>query len=351
MVFVVFDHQSIRAREWITDGDRGGIRSDLVGQFMGVERNKLLRLIAVFLTGLAVLITANQVAAEVNAPAPQNEADPLVTLNNAFRGEYSRAKTEALSKLGPLIIVEGTKVGLVRNGERSEAEIQPLTYQSLKAVAHIPFAVFLMFDQSDFGELTEERVAELRDHRKLIADAQSSLGDRGFSETQLQRQEKIMNDSLAFLDAAIENRHVQKTELDDFARQMAPVLLENVDEAARVELDALHSHVTEWRHQMTPDEWEALHVVVMVAHMPRDEELTVQYFQRLLDDPIEGHRIISAEGLWEEPRALDLLATHLIDGSAGAAFFGEYMRMHRDLLADAARAYIQNTLLKSEPKK
>src|SRR5262249_49665039 len=216
MVFVVFDHQSIRAREWITDGDRGGIRSDLVGQFMGVERNKLLRLIAVFLTGLAVLITANQVAAEVNAPAPQSETDPLVTLNNAFRGEYGRAKTEALSKIGPLIIVEGSNIVLVRNGKRTEAQIQPPIYQALKAVAHVPFAVFLMFDQSDFGELTEERIAELRDYRKLIVDAESSLGDRGFSDSRLQRQRKIIDDSLTFLDAAIENRQVQKTALDDF---------------------------------------------------------------------------------------------------------------------------------------
>jgi hypothetical protein len=320
-------------------------------EFMRSERNKPLRVIAVFLVTFTALITAKHVAAETNAPAPQSETDPLIMLNNAFRGEYSRAKTEALSKVGPLIIVEGTKAILVRNGKRTEAEIQPPIYQALKAVAHIPFAVFLMFDQSDSGELTDERVAELRDYRKLIVDAQSSLGDRGFSETQLQRQEKIIDDSLTFLDAAIENRQVQKTALDDFARHIAPVLLENVDEAARVELDALHSHVSEWRDQMTPDEWKALHVVVMVAHMPRGEELTVQYFQRLFDEPIEGHRIICAEGLWEEPRALDLLATHLIDGNAGAAFFGEFMRMHRDLLADAARAYIQNTLLKSEPKK
>jgi hypothetical protein len=224
-------------------------------------------------------------------------------------------------------------------------------YQSLKAVAHVPFAVFLMFDQSDFGQLTDERIAELRDYRKLIVNAQSSLGDSGFSDSQLQRQQRIISDSLAFLDAAIENRQAEKTALDDFASQMTPVLLENVDEAARVELDALRSHVTEWRNQMTPDEWKALHVVVMGAYMPRDSEITMQYFERLLDEPIEGHRIIFAEGLWEEPRALDLLGTHLVDGSAGAAFFGEFMRMHRDLLSDAARVYIQNSLLKSEPKK
>jgi len=312
-----------------------------------MQYQKLLRAIAVFVLSFVVLLTERQVAGEVNAPAP-HQTDPLVTLNNAFREEYSRAKTEALRKVGPLIIVEGTKAVLVREGKKTEAEIQPAMYQALKAVAHIPFAVFLMFDRSDFGEFTEERVAELREYKKLIVDAESSLGDRGFSEGQLQRQHKIIDDSLAFLDAAIENRQVQKTALDDFARQITPLLLENVDEAAKVELDALHSHVSEWRHEMTPDEWKTLHVVVMVAHMPRDEELTVQYFQRLLNDPIEGHRIICAEGLWEEPRALDLLATHLIDGNAGEAFFGDYMRMHRDLLADAARAYIQNTLLKSE---
>lgn len=318
---------------------------------MRIEHHKLLQLTAVLLMSLTALITGKQVAAELHPLVSPNEADPLVTLNNAFRAEYTRAKTEALSKAGPLIIVEGINVILVRNGKRTEAQIQPPMYQSLKAVAHIPFAVFLMFDQSNFGQLTEARVAELRDYRKLIVNAQSSLGDRGFSDNQLQRQQKIINDCLAFLDAAIENRQVEKTALNDFARQMTPVLLENVDEAARVELDALHSHVSEWRHQLTRDEWKALHVVVMGAHMPRDEEITMQYFERLLDEPVEGHRIIFAEGLWEEPRALDLLGTHLVDGSAGAAFFGEFMRMHRDLLSDAAKVYIQNTLLNSEPEK
>jgi len=318
---------------------------------MRIEHHKLLQLTAVLLMSLTALITGKQVAAELHPLVSPNEADPLVTLNNAFRAEYTRAKTEALSKAGPLIIVEGINVILVRNGKRTEAQIQPPMYQSLKAVAHIPLAVFLMFDQSNFGQLTEARVAELRDYRKLIVNAQSSLGDRGFLDNQLQRQQKIINDCLAFLDAAIENRQVEKTALDDFARQMTPVLLENVDEAARAELDALHSHVSEWRHQLTRDEWKALHVVVMGAHMPRDEEITMQYFERLLDEPVEGHRIIFAEGLWEEPRALDLLGTHLVDGSAGAAFFGEFMRMHRDLLSDAAKVYIQNTLLNSEPEK
>jgi hypothetical protein len=70
--------------------------------------------------------------------------------------------------------------------------------------------------------------------------------------------------------------------------------------------------------------------------MARDREIAMQYFTRLLGEATEGHRLIFAEGLFEEPKALDLLGTHLLDGAASTAFFGDEMRLHRDLLSDGA---------------
>jgi hypothetical protein len=293
---------------------------------------------AVILTNLAVVATAQSEV--LSGDAQPKEIDPLVILNNAFRGEYNRAKAEALSKIGPLIVIEGTNAVLIQNGTRTEAEILPPIYQALKAVAHIPFAVFLMFDQSDFQPLSDARVSELRDYRKLIVDARETLSTKGFSDAQLKRQQEIVGESLAFLDGAIE-KGVSRKDLDDFARKMSSPLLANVDEAARAELDALHSHVMEWRQKLSQDEWQKLHVLIMSAHMPRDREVAVQYFERALNEPFEGRRIVYAEGLYEEPKAMDLLGTHILDGSAGEAFFGDFMRMHRDLLSDAAAAYIR----------
>ena len=294
-------------------------------------------LIALILTNLVVVARVqSEILSESGQPT---EIDPLVTLNNAMRSEYSRAKAQALSKVGPLILIEGTKPVLVENEIRTEAEILPPTYEALKAVAHIPFAVFLMFDQSDFQPLSDTRVSELCEYRTLIVDAAKML--RGFSDAQLQRQQEIIGESLGFLDEAIEKRQTTKQQLDDFARKISPILLANVDEAAKAEIDALHSHVMEWRRKLSQDEWQKIHVLIMSAHMPRDREVTVQYFERALDEPFEGRRIVYAEGLYEEPKAMDLLATHIVDGSAGEAFFGDFMRMHRDLLSDAAAAYIQ----------
>jgi hypothetical protein len=65
-----------------------------------------------------------------------------------------------------------------------------------------------------------------------------------------------------------------------------------------------------------------------------------QYFARLLGENGEGKRIVYAESIFEESRALNLLGAHLLDTRIGSAFFDDAGRMHRDLLSDAAREYL-----------
>src|SRR5215467_7420972 len=111
---------------------------------MRIEHNALPRLIAVFLISLTALITVRQVAAEINALVPRDATDPLVTLNNAFRAEYSRAKTEALSKIGPLIMSKAATLSSCETGRELKHRYCRRYISHLKAVAHILFAVFLM---------------------------------------------------------------------------------------------------------------------------------------------------------------------------------------------------------------
>ena len=87
-----------------------------------------------------------------------------------------------------------------------------------------------------------------------------------------------------------------------------------------------------------------MRIDVLPACDPEPLAPTFGYFLRLLREPREGRRVVYAESLWEEPEALDLLGTHLLDGSVGEAFFGDTMRMHRDLLGDAAKEYLPRLL-------
>ncbi len=123
------------------------------------------------------------------------------------------------------------------------------------------------------------------------------------------------------------------------ARPFGTVNLE-VSDATALEMRELYATAAAWRKQLAPAEWNALHLVMIGPHMPREQECSIQFFERLFHEPEEGKRIVYAEALWNEKDALDLLATHEVDEAAGAAFFGDPMRMHRDLLADAAKAYL-----------
>jgi hypothetical protein len=286
---------------------------------------------------LALALVPAPASAQNPAPAP----DPIAAANAAARAEYARARSAMLAHVGPVIVVyEGDKVALLRNGARAEKRFVAPSDADLKGVAHVPLGLFTALDTLGDGPVAAERLAALAHLRDTVAAARSALDGRGFAAATLDRQRRILDASLELVDTTISRKQARRADALAFARRMAPLVLANVTEAARAQIDGLHAVVSAWRREMTADEWRALRVVVIGVHMARDEELATQYFLRLLGEPAEGRRVVYAEGLWDESRALDLLGTHMIDGRVGAAFFGEDLRMHRDVLGDAAKAYL-----------
>jgi len=151
---------------------------------------------------------------------------------------------------------------------------------------------------------------------------------------------------VAYIDELAAKKSLTRAGLTAFTRKMAPLVMENVGDATRAQLDATHAQVSKWRKELSADEWGRLRVVIIGPHMPREELVVTQYFLRVLGEKREGGRVVYAEALWQEPQAMELLGTHLLDGRVGEAFFGEAMRMHRDLLADAAKRYLPGLLKK-----
>lgn len=274
-------------------------------------------------------------------PGGESAKDPLLdTLNDEFRVQYQQALAATLAQAGSVILEEGDNLILIHKGERASVLVKPVEYHELKAVAHIPLALFVMLSFPQEASLPAGRRESLRRYRELMEKARATLPARHFTPEQLSRQQKIFSASFELLDDVLANGQVNPQKLASFARHIGPLLLANVRDAAAVEMRALYTTAASWREQLSPSEWDALHVVMIGPHMPREQEISIQFFERLFHEPAEGRRIIYAEALWKEPDALDLLATHIVDEAAGEAFFGDPMRMHRDLLADAAKAYL-----------
>jgi len=281
--------------------------------------------------------------APIYAQGPPGESvkDPLLdTLNSEFRLQYQQALAATLAQGGPMILEEGDNLTLVHNGERATVLVKPVEYHELKAVAHIPLALFVMLSFPPEASLPASRRESLRGYRELMEKARATLPGRHFTPEQLSRQQEIFSASFQLLDDVLANGEVKSQKLASFAGQIGPLLLANVAEATALEMRELYATAAAWQKQLSPGEWNALHVVLIGPHMPREQECSIQFFERLFREPEEGKRIIYAEALWNEKDALNLLATHVVDEAAGAAFFGDPMRMHRDLLADAAKTYL-----------
>ncbi|MHB1556489.1 MAG: hypothetical protein ACYC61_03295 [Isosphaeraceae bacterium] len=295
--------------------------------------------ILVVMAGLAGAAIGQATA--TRAPEKQPAGDPLVALNDAFRSVYRRTKQETLAHGGPVILGVGDHLVLRRAGTRTEVPYTPAVYHVLKGVAHVPLALdVLLAPHAETAALDDGVLAEMRDLRRLMEAAEPSLANHGMDAEQLDRARRIYAESRAFLDAVIQAKHCTRDERIAFARRMHPLVMKNVGEAARAELDALHARVTAWRKEMSPDEWKRLKVVILGSALPRQQSLTVQYFARLLGEPGEGPRIIYAESIRDEDQALDLMATRAVDTGIGVDFFNDPTRMQRDLLCDAARDYL-----------
>jgi hypothetical protein len=293
---------------------------------------------------LAFLLSAVGVPAQTMPLAAAPVGSPALTaLNNAFRAAYADARTRVLASSDPTLIVNGDNFVLLRGGRRVEANAGAPLYDPVKTIAHIPLAIYVTLTPGD-GAVGEDRLKTLAGLRNLIPPAEASLDTLKLSAATLARQKRIVGESLSFLDEVAGRRTFARPSLLGFTRGMAPLVMENVTEATRAQLDTTHALVSAWRRDLSPQEWERLHVLIVGPHMPREDLVVMQYFLRLLHEPAEGRRVVYAESLWEEPQALDLLGTHLLDGDVGEAFFGDYMRMHRDLLGDAAKLYLPRLL-------
>src|ERR1017187_8520844 len=247
------------------------------------------------LSVLGFLISAAGVPAQ-NMPVPAGPVQPpaLTALNNAFRAAYADAKSRVLASSGPTLIVNGDRFALLRDGQRVEANVGAPVYEPVKTIAHIPLAIYVTLTPGE-GAVGDDRLTTLAGLRQFIPPAERSLDTLKLSAATLARQKQIVTASLAFLDDVAGRRKFVRSLLLAFTRGMAPLVMENVTEATRAQLDAIHAQVSAWRRDLSPREWNQLHVLIIGPHMPREDLVVTQYFLRLLHEPREGRRVAYAE--------------------------------------------------------
>jgi hypothetical protein len=250
-------------------------------------------------------------------PAAEAGSTTATDLNALARKDYAEARSRALATAGPVLLVGPVQITFLDGARRQQFELAPPAYHQLKTVAHLALGLHSLF----FAEAPPRaKLLELRGAAEKLPLPQPR-----------EREQRIVLRSLQLIDDALAGH----ADLLRYEHEVAPLLLENALDAARMEIGSLDSAVAQIRQQLGEVNFSRLHVVIAGSHMAREGEISLQYFEKLFNER-EGQRIVFAEGLWDEAAQLNLLATHLLDSSVGEGFFADPRRMHRDLLSDAA---------------
>lgn len=274
---------------------------------------------------------------EIDAAA----GDALMKLNRDFINAHTVARKLDLASGGPIILLQDGKLVLVRNEKETTSEILFPRYDTFKVFAHMPVAIYLMLGPPGAGKLDTQRLQQLAEYHGQIDRVEKQIEHIGLEGTNLKRQKQLLAGSKQFLEKVIQQQHFSTEELHAFTRSMLPMIKANIAGAAASQLDAMHRQVMAWKKEMTPEEWQKLRVSVKGAVLAREDNLAMQYFERLLNIKGNGMRLIYMERYVPPTPMLTLLATRSVDRGISIAFFDNPDRMFRDVLADAAAEHIK----------
>lgn len=279
-------------------------------------------------------------------------ADRIAELDERFVGIYEAARRRLLDEqlARALVLINNDQLLLYRGGGKPEVMtgLRPPAYEKLKALSHISLAIYcLLVGRTDDGHaLSPTVLSALQDYRRQVAATAADLDvAREVATGVLSRNVDLLERALAFLDRVVAAERASEAELVAFSRANVADINVVFAAAARAQLDACHAHMMHLKENvLSAGDWASLRVVIMGPHMARRDQNFLQYFSRLLHTPMEADkRVVYYEGE-DIQGALDLMGTAILDFRASQSIFGDETRLHRDILADATKPYLDELL-------
>jgi hypothetical protein len=306
------------------------------GQIIDLFRRRM-NMIRIFLVSFVMIL----LVVPVYAVELSNQLDTtLQDLNSSFINAHAAARKLDLATDEPIILFRNGLLVLIHNNTETTTNVILPAYNTFKVFAHIPVAIYLMLDPLGTGKFDFERFQQLRSYYKKMEYVEKNIDQIILKDTDLERQKIIISESKKFLRTVIEQQKFSTKELYLFTRRMLPFIRENIAGAAKSQLDAMHRQVMSWKMEIAPRQWEKLRVATQGAVLARNGDLAKQYFKRLLHIEKEGMRLVYKELYFTPTPMLTLLSTRSVDQGISVAIFNNPDRMFRDVLANAAAAYI-----------
>jgi len=224
--------------------------------------------------------------------------------------------------------------------------VVPQAYHPVKDVSHAVFLAALLFAET--GAVRDQHVARTLEalDAALVQMGDSSSPTAALLPAGLQERQRRILERTRQAVASFSKDGLGPDARRSYFESVRGDLIDNLRDISAESLKALHAAVATTRRlvsSVNPDAWDSVIVVVGVVHQARAREIGIQYFERLLQEPVgEGarneRRLVVAEQLFQGSEQYGLLATHLVDQAGGVSVFADPLRMQWDVLGDNGAA-------------
>ncbi len=272
----------------------------------------------------------------------------LAEVNQKFHEDYDRVIAEIISTFGKpggptVLIFTMNNLIIYHNGKREEQQFIPPLYNQLKAIEHHPLALYVTLQAYEGQKLTDSLRYFLGQRSNLLEQALKGLTEENWHQNIIDNQKSLITDSIEYINQVLVEGRINSDKLNNYVRLVKSKIVEGINSAAAEKLEFLNEKI---KSLLAKERWESPYVVISSVHQARHGELVTQYFERVFNE-FQGHgaeredRIVYAESIFDdEPKALRLLATHILDQKLSSAFFKDSRRLQSDALMDAASFWL-----------
>ena len=279
-----------------------------------------------------------------------------VDLDIAMRKHYAINLKNLARKIYPVLYAEATF-----DGGRYTLSLDPHTtyvcqetgpvYTQLKAVAHIPLAIYsVIFPYMAYSE-NKQWVAPLTALKSHIENVRASLPLLDFTSETASSSREIVEAALQFCDTLIGRGSFSIQDYRNFCYPLGEAILLNQTAAAVSQVEGMRAYLLDWKRLVGEDVWDRMYVVCSCIWTVSQESAQEQIVKSTMKRELWDTHVIASEAVPTLDDARLLLARILADRVLAAAVFDKAVRpeyaqniyslsSQRDLLAKSIEAVL-----------
>ena len=168
-------------------------------------------------------------------------------------------------------------------------------YFLLAGHSHAPVTIYLIMTVGGFGDLDPNQVDAMKNYRKTLTAAQSSIAGLDVDQATRARLEQILSSSIELCNEAISEERLSLERYREFIEPLRPAIHANLRAGAHEQLVQFRAQMNAWKTEFPDEDWSNMRVVVLGFHQPRDRYALRLFFDWLLEEPGYERNVVYAE--------------------------------------------------------